>query len=361
MFRFIGGGNVHISGGQAYTFSEKSCFLQIDGEPGVGVNNGNFNITDLNPEIRLGPLLRLDNPEAHVSFVNCRLSTPFAGYVSTTWSDGTSYDAGAHVRAAYGEHVTIATKQQVFVAKTDHVASPETRPRIGKNWRQYWTARYELEIDRGHVEIRGGRLAAHTKLGYGADSADPTKRGSLKISGNCQLINPVADLVGFEPVSDSIRAGARLPHAIATGCRPFSGPFPGAYGVTADEPVDVALNHSWGHEGALTPLNHYVFRASANPGEGLPSADDGEQQFQLPRGAHVVAVRLVTNRNASSASVNKYKVTNHDGTITFLPTRQRPDRHVESWYEIRNGTERVFKVTSTAAERLEGFFVIDYY
>lgn len=362
MFRFIGGGNVHISGGQAYTFSEKSCFLRIDGEETVGVNNGSFNITDLNPEIRLGPLLRLDNPEAHVSFVNCRLSTPFAGYVSTTWSDGASYDAGIHVRAAYEEHVTIPTKQQVFVAKEAHIAGPDTRPRIGKDWRKYWSARYELEIDRGHVEIRGGRLAAHTRLGYSDDSADPTKRGSLKISDNCQLINPVADLVGFEPDSDSVGAGGRLPHVIATGCRPFSGPYPGAYGVTADEPVDVALNHAWGHEGALAPLNHYVFRASANAGEGLPSAADGEQEFLLPRGAHVVGVRLVTNHHAdTSPSVSDYTVTNHDGTVTFLPVRWRPDRQVDSWYEIRTGAERVFKVTSTAADRLDGCFVVDYY
>lgn len=358
-FRYLAGGNLHVVGCQA-TLYDDGVFLDIPGrEGGIGIGNGTYNLTDINPEVRSGLLVRCAAREANVTLNQPRLVTGHGQGVRTGWAEGETYQVGDRICCGYSD-VPQPTKQRVFAATRAHTASADTRPRTGKDWEQYWEPEYELQMDAGNLHVNGGILTLSTLLRYSADSTSAQDRPAMIIN-DALLVNPVRDLVDFAPIDPDVPGGARLPRVVATRCRPFAGGATGAYAVTADEPVDVTINSEAGHDGAIAPLNQYVVRCSPEPGEGLPSRDDGPQEFLLPRGATVIGVRLVLpTPPRRSVQAQPYEVTNHDGSVVLFPPPADGQGAVQSWYEVGNGTERRFVVIGHAAERADGFFVVDY-
>lgn len=357
--KFLAGGNVHVQGCQITVWGT-GIFLDIPGGEGLGIGNGTFNLTDLNPEVKEdGKLLRCAAREANVTMVNPRLVTGLAQTVRTNWTEGAAYAVGDRVRVGYSD-VPQPSKQRVFVATKAHAAAADNRPRTGKDWADFWESRYEIQMDAGDLHMNGGMTCYSVLMRYSAESTSAKDRPTMIINDTL-LVNPVRDMVDFASIESGVSAGARLPRVIATRCRPFAGGATGAYAVTADEPVDVTLNSEGGYDGAIVPLNQYVVRCSTEPGEGLPSQADGPQEFLLPRGATVIGVRLVLpTPSKRSAQAQPYKVTNHDGSVVLFPPPADSEASVQSWYEVTTGTERRFLVTSSAAERADGFFVVEY-
>ncbi|MFW6598775.1 hypothetical protein ACQBAU_14750 [Propionibacteriaceae bacterium Y2011] len=358
-FLYYAGGNLHIQGCQITVFGT-GIFLDIPGGNGLGIGNGTFNLTDLNPEVKEdGMLLRCAAREANVTMVNPRLVTGLAQLVRDNWTEGTAYAAGDRIRVGYSD-VPQPSKQRVFVATAAHTASAANRPRTGADWEQYWESRYEMQMDAGDLHMNGGMNCYSTLLRYSAASESAMDRPTMIINDTL-LVNPVRDMVDFAPIEAGVPAGSRLPRVIATRCRPFAGGATGAYAVTSNEPVDVSLNSEGGYDGAIVPLNQYVVRTSTAAGEGLPSSADGPQEFLLPRGATVVGVRLVKAEVGQRAlAAEPYKITNHDGSVTLFPPPASTAGAAESWYEVVTGEERRFVITSTAGERVDGCFVVEY-
>jgi hypothetical protein len=75
-------------------------------------------------------------------------------------------------------------------------------------------------------------------------------------------------------------------------------------------------------------------------GQGLPAGSDGDVTFKLPRGAHVIGARLVSNDLANDQDD---RLTNHDTTVALLPIRNAG--RVDSYYAVASETDRVFRFT----------------
>lgn len=355
-FKYLAGGALHVRGCEPY-IQGSGTFLWVEDTTGdgIGIGNGIYNLTDINAEIHgTSRLLYVNAPEANINFVNPRFATGLA-QDGKEWAAGTAYAVGAVVRVGVNPKLTSASKQRAFQCIAAHTATADNRPRTGAQSATYWKSLYEIQIDAGAVQLRGGTTCYSVLMSYANDSFENgIGRGQLTLS-DMRLVNPVTDLVDFVP-RENVTSTASLPRVIATGCRPYTGLAQGAYGATPYDPVDVSLNAVNGFEGAIPPVNHYVFAANPGSGAGLPSQADGERTFLLPRGAHVIGVRLVSGAVSND---NDYKVTNFDGSVTFLPA-PGGNKSVSQWYAIDSEEARTLRVTSKAKTRLDGFFLVEY-
>jgi hypothetical protein len=354
VFNYTAGGALHIVGGEITT-TGTGVFLRIDDPTGarVGIGNGVYTLTDINPEIRdAGMLLQLNAPEAHVTFVDPRFVTGHGNYAKD-WVNGQAYAIGDTVRDG---PAASKSKQPVYQCIAAHTAGVGNEPRVGADWAEYWQPLYEMRIDAGEVKIRGGQTCYTILLTYGNDSyASALMRPVLTFTDGCRLVNPLAELVDITP-TETITNSASMPQVTATGCLPYTGAAPAAYAVTPTDPVDVTLNPAFGYSGATLPRNTFVFRASPVAGEGLPAAGDEPASFLLPRGAHVIGMQVV---GPDDLEPRAYQVASADGSRHFLP--ERPDlsgRHV--WYAIDTEEKRKFVLTSTAKRRVDGFIAVEY-
>lgn len=356
VFNFQAGGVLHITGGEITTHGT-GTFLNVDDPSGtkIGLGNGRYHLSDVNPETRdEGTLVRLNAPEAHVVLINPRLTSGH-NIGASNWTDGTGYAMGDRAQAGTAESQGL---QRAYRCIKAHTSSADTRPGTGKDWRTYWAALFEMQITGGSIEIRGGQISYSTLLRYGNDSyRSPFPRPVFTISDGCRLVNPLYDLVEFEP-TEPITDSAAIPRVAAMGCLPYTGAVPAAYASGPHEPVDVTLNAWRGFDGGTVPVHRYVFTTSPEEGKGLPGAGTGNTTFRLPRGAQVIGVRLVST---DPVSEQDYTVTNHDGTVRFLPRNDNAEPYrSESWYRIRTEEERTVVVSSRAAEPADGFFVVEY-
>lgn len=355
LFDITAGGILTLYGGSYITFNE-GCLLNVNDPEGngVGIGNGNYLFNGIKPEIRqASQLVRLNAPEAHVTFQDCQLVIGQSNF-ATTWATGTSYAAGDRARVG----ATQPSLGRAFRCIQAHTGTDTNRPMTGDDWTQYWEPLYEIDVTAGAVHIKGGSFAYAANLRYDDTSYERARdRPELKLSDGCYLVTPLADAVDFTPVGE-ITNPASLPRASAVECQPYTGAATNAYWVTPTDPVNVTLNATHAFSGASVNRNTFVFRASPKAGEGLPSAADEPQTFLLPRGAHVLSVEIIADDPDAAGAC---RVTNHDGSVIFTPSR-RYERasggHL--WYPIDSEAARTLIVTSTADARADGFISVEY-
>ncbi|TMV49624.1 hypothetical protein FE783_14105 [Paenibacillus mesophilus] len=338
--KFTKGGILNMIGGSMIP-TERGVFLHIEDTAGTGVGaqNGIFNLFAVKPEIR--DAAKFIFLKAHSADVNLSDCSMLVGHNFSTqeWASGTGYTVGSRCKlgGVYG---------RAYACIQAHTADSSNKPQSGAAWKTCWEPLYEMEIERGTVTVRGGRISYTTKVAY-ANASYSGPRPLLTFSDRCLLLKPVSDLVEFVP-SDSITNSGSIPKVCATDCRS---------GIDFN-PVDVTLNATNGFYHTTFQTHNVVFRSSPDQNGGLPSTADGTVSMKLPKGATILKVGFVSEGGNVNGVLN---VTNYNDTVTFLSASNTGSAEGAGlWYRIDSEEKRTIRLSSTDTTRRKGFVHIQY-